>query len=311
MIRITNFYDDPELNRYYEFITSRRPKDQDISVIGDKIVKLINRLPRKHSNGEKISDFEELLTMDFSKLKKFYNSLDIHSAKYKKIIKRKTNVELLNIYKEYYTKYFYNIDSKIKMRNNMSLIKNLGITVCPYCNRNYINSRKTRSGTTFDHFYDKNKYQYFALTLGNLVPCCGTCNLIKSTKSYEFCPFDEKSEEVTFRISPPGTDSKIELYFGSNSQTNNILELEEAYNIHQMDVNSMFQKEEEYCIEYRKRLIDLLSLNNSLDLNISEKFFDTMIYGDIASDSFDNFMNCSLSKLKKDTYNYIVRLRKN
>ena len=41
----------------------------------------------------------------------------------------------------------------------------------------------------------------------------------------------------------------------------------------------------------------------------SEEFFDSMIFGEIANDSFDDYLNHSLSKLKKDTYDYIVELR--
>lgn len=53
--------------------------------------------------------------------------------------------------------------------------------VCPYC---HIRTTETvlpdddHAGyrPQLDHFYNKARYPYLALSLGNLVPCCGTCN---------------------------------------------------------------------------------------------------------------------------------------
>ena len=72
----------------------------------------------------------------------------------------------------------------------------------------------------------------------------------------------------------------------------------------------MFRREEIYCKEYREDLINRLSGNGKVDNEFSEEFFDSMIFGEIANDGFDDYLNHSLSKLKKDTYDYIVELRK-
>ena len=72
----------------------------------------------------------------------------------------------------------------------------------------------------------------------------------------------------------------------------------------------MFSREQEYCKEYRKSLEELLETENS-NIDITDSFFDAMIYGEIASPSFNNYLKISLAKLKKDTYNYIVELRRN
>lgn len=84
--------------------------------------------------------------------------------------------------------------------------------------------------------------------------------------------------------------------------------MEEAYQIHQVDVDDMFRREEEYCKEYRKNLAKLLENGNS-EISVTESYFDAMIYGEIANADFNNYLKNSLSKLKKDTYNYIVQLR--
>lgn len=68
------------------------------------------------------------------------------------------------------------------------LIDDVGADVCPYCNRTYIKhvkGKKTDADEVekdveikaqLDHFYDKDKYPYLAVSRYNLVPCCPTCN---------------------------------------------------------------------------------------------------------------------------------------
>lgn len=63
--------------------------------------------------------------------------------------------------------------------------------VCPYC---HIRTTETvlrgaeNAGyrPQLDHFYDRARYPFLALSLGNLVPCCGTCNGpgMKHTKDF-------------------------------------------------------------------------------------------------------------------------------
>lgn len=68
------------------------------------------------------------------------------------------------------------------------LIDDVGADVCPYCNRSFIKhvkGTKTNADGSeinveikaqLDHFYDKDKYPYLAVSRHNLVPCCPTCN---------------------------------------------------------------------------------------------------------------------------------------
>ena len=68
------------------------------------------------------------------------------------------------------------------------LIDDVNADVCPYCNRTFIKhvSRKKNDKdggeidveikAQLDHFYDKDKYPYLAVSRYNLVPCCPTCN---------------------------------------------------------------------------------------------------------------------------------------
>ncbi|MDU7253057.1 MAG: hypothetical protein E6274_12105, partial [Clostridium sp.] len=60
-----------------------------------------------------------------------------------------------------------------------NLLKELNITTCPYCNRNYIHTYMSKSGicrADIDHFYAKSKYPFLAVSLYNFIPSCHTCN---------------------------------------------------------------------------------------------------------------------------------------
>lgn len=101
-------------------------------------------------------------------------------------------------------KYDYFRKSKYEFQQFLARFfrEELGVTVCPYCNRNWITSvpgkkrTKQRGGITpphivpqqqgidikplitpqVDHYFPKVTYPYLALSLFNLVPSCPTCN---------------------------------------------------------------------------------------------------------------------------------------
>ncbi len=61
----------------------------------------------------------------------------------------------------------------------------LGLTACPYCNRNFIkiikvtnrhNIEESGPKGQLDHFFPRSLYPYLAICKYNLVPCCSTCN---------------------------------------------------------------------------------------------------------------------------------------
>lgn len=62
------------------------------------------------------------------------------------------------------------------------LVEKMGVSVCPYCNRQYIQpvtiDRKKRYLGDLDHILPKSYYQLFSLSLWNLTPSCKPCNQI-------------------------------------------------------------------------------------------------------------------------------------
>lgn len=82
--------------------------------------------------------------------------------------------------------------------------ENLGINVCVYCNRQYTFTLRDLDGKcrpTLDHFFDKGRHPYFALSFYNLIPSCYTCNSslknqTKFTLDHYLHPYLESMFEV-------------------------------------------------------------------------------------------------------------------
>ncbi|MEY8268394.1 hypothetical protein AALA79_18765 [Lachnospiraceae bacterium 64-25] len=100
------------------------------------------------------------------------------------------------------------------------LQRQLGVKVCPYCNRMYTTTLfgEDKIRPDFDHFYPKSKYPYLAVSLFNLIPSCSMCNKRKGDKAEVICqdkegknlsiiyPYDESFDEpqrcISFRVIP-------------------------------------------------------------------------------------------------------------
>ncbi|SCY75052.1 hypothetical protein SAMN02927916_3178 [Flavobacterium anhuiense] len=94
--------------------------------------------------------------------------------------------------------------------------KRLDMNTCPYCNANFtftIRNKRMKSRPQFDHFYNKNRYPYLALSFYNLVPSCALCNsgALKGQKPFSLAtnihPFIESLENVyQFRTKVKSVD---------------------------------------------------------------------------------------------------------
>lgn len=220
----------------------------------DKIKNLINYFQQKHKNGV-------IYNMVIGEKKE----LDI----FIKILPKTTNTDDNDIFKVKIGE-LYKIfrDGRIrKMKNHwgaVCLTYKLGLSVCPYCNRNYLiqyenKNKKQKITAEIDHFYDKSTYPFLALSLYNLIPSCSTCNHLKGTKGdilypYEFS-FDDKGVKfevdkpsMAFKIKPKEEDFEIIL---KNKKTcieiekavDEVFYLEEMYKVHKSDVVDIYYKE--------------------------------------------------------------------
>ena len=125
---------------------------------------------------------------------------DYIAAKYIKEIKRETKEFLIDAY-----------DSYRRSNTLLEILDEIGIQVCPYCNRNFIDrySVSDKQGKEkfyykgdLDHYYSKNEMPALILSFYNLIPCCKVCNHEKHESNLRtFHPYyDFEDQEYCFAI---------------------------------------------------------------------------------------------------------------
>lgn len=162
-----------------------------------------------------------------------------------------------------------------KKYSAIEFVDNLGITVCPYCNRTYIQTAKRDNNKPFrtcqlDHFFSKDKYPYLALSFFNLVPSCYACNHVKgNTEEDLLSPYQNfKTDDLLrFYWTPKDSSFKypkgkidIKTYLpttnGLSLQKNfEVFGLEDLYNKHKDVVQEILMKGEIYSNEYIRSLV--------------------------------------------------------
>lgn len=125
-------------------------------------------------------------------------------------LKAQFNEDVKNFYARVYS--VFNYDALIESKEPWGAYKltiALGVTVCPYCNRNYIHTSYNEHGKTrpeLDHFFPKSKYPFLSISIYNLIPSCHVCNSnLKGAKDFyrepHLHPFIEgKSDDFQFEI---------------------------------------------------------------------------------------------------------------
>lgn len=192
------------------------------------------------------------------------------------------------------------------------LAESLHVNVCPYCNRNYTFTIKSKNGSTrpqFDHFYDKATYPILALSFYNLIPSCPTCNSsIKGRKQFSLKThmhpyvegFDDKAhftlhvKDSSFYYDEKGFD--IELSTNDAKAKKNIKDfaLEAIYKNHKDIVLELIQK----SYMYNESYIEELMKNYEGTLFKNEEDLLRLIFGGYISD--EDLGKRPLSKLTKD-----------
>ena len=145
------------------------------------------------------------------------------------------------------------------------LCDSLGVSVCPYCNRQYIFVTQKKEGgwissAQLDHFLPKDSNPLFSCSFFNLIPSCYCCNHGKSDDFREtIYPYkDEFGEEGVFRVVfPPGLsldeidftkDVGIDIEIDSQNKHEliensiDVFHLKELYNMHQLDLKDFIKR---------------------------------------------------------------------
>lgn len=300
------------------------------------------------SNVEKVNEFVNMYlgvikyllksTKYFDYLKKKNSSLSIKDRKVVYQDARKSIIEDFNLICSYHIpldavrsneKYMiqYNLISKefddlnrsispifnyveiIDMEIRINILRSINVTICPYCNRQYIDfyrrNNKIRSVAQLDHFYPKKKFPLFSLTLANYVPSCAYCNTILKKDLmfpliYPYGLLDNKEKIFKIEMYQSGIktlyqSSDVKIMLNNKSKFFHQLDffhIEEVYGNHKIDVANLLNRKNLYNDSYKK------VLEHNLITKISSEQFKFMLFG--FSGREDDLFTIPLSKLKHD-----------
>lgn len=233
-----------------------------------------------------------------------YSFPDVIQADYGEIVEiaNEYNSRQTKIPKEY--KRFI-IETLYKQRfPRQEFVEELQVTVCPYCNRNFVNSTYKRTMCDLDHFYDKETYPILAVSFHNLVPVCHACNHAKARKAISYSPHNmnfNTDDLLSFDYFVTGMD-----YLSDNKQIgieidctgafqSNVkeLKLREVYQIHSDIVQECIKKAIVFNPEY---LTNLFNTYNGLFESEEELY--RIVFGNYMEES--SYGKRPLSKLTKD-----------
>lgn len=235
---------------------------------------------------------------------KKYSLPDVIKADYSEI------VEIANVYNsrqikmpKKYKKFI--IDTLYKQRfPRKEFVEELQVTVCPYCNRNFVNSTYKRTMCDLDHFYDKETYPILAVSFHNLVPVCHACNHAKASNAISYSPHNTKfntDDLLSFDFYIGGidywVDNKqigIEIDCSRELESNvQELKLREVYQIHSDIVQECIKKAIMFNPDY---MTDLFNTYNGLFESEEELY--RIVFGNYMEES--SYGKRPLSKLTKD-----------
>lgn len=255
--------------------------------------------------------FEQILTLKYNELKEIKEKIKDDSNFITEIEKLKgdessENNFLIAAYKKLRTEY------------GKELVEKIGVTVCPYCNRNFVNNGKDRAMAQFDHFFDKKTFPLFAISLYNLIPCCSSCNHTKQSKSISFSPYDydfRTDDMLTFDYCLENINKyRIKINTNENITDCNgkrrknpiasnieVLQLREQYNLHTDLLKQIIFKTRTMPESYLQEIREMLKTTIDLDLGMTEE----EIY-------YDNYLSeekYHLRPLSKFTHDIVANLK--
>ena len=184
-------------------------------------------------------------------------------------------------------------------------VEELQVTVCPYCNRNFVNSTYKRTMCDLEHFFDKAKYPIFAVSFYNLIPVCHPCNHVKASGKISYSSHNPQyttDELLTFDYFITGADFLRDAHqigieidydqakFGKNVQ---VLKLNEVYQIHTDLVQECIKKTIIFNKEYLQELYRIYP-----ELFESEEEVYRIVFGNYEKE--EDYGKRPLSKLTKD-----------
>lgn len=156
-------------------------------------------------------------------------------------------------------KYVFKYENYSKRMVVGEILRKMNMSVCPYCNRQYIFTlAKGKVRPQLDHYFPKSSYPYLALSLYNMVPSCSICNMAKSAldtiKTPILYPFnDEMGSEMFFEIRRKknsnyvriiqGLSNEFSIGINTDNATKKILALNQMDKLH---LNELYNEHKDY-----------------------------------------------------------------
>ena len=209
-------------------------------------------------------------------------------------------------------KTFFNYETKFQTPISKFFEKQVDVHVCYFCNIEYINkfvtdNERVKNGFTLDHYLDKGKYPYLALSLYNLVPSCYVCNskvkgrqeintLSPTSTSFNF------NEKVKFKTFMDNDNLQIERekdfklllkedFTDTYDKYIGVLELDGRYEYHKYKVIEMINKRKQYP---DSRIKELAKLTEKTEEEVKQDLFGEYLFED------KDLHKRPLSKLTRD-----------
>jgi len=250
-------------------------------------------------------ELENLLCGDYEKLVEIKNEIKTKYSSQNNIVKQLFN------YDKAKSKTITPKLSKLQPKISSFFQYKVGVDSCYFCNIEFINKFKNakgeiKNGFTLDHYMDKGKYPFLALSLYNLIPSCYTCNSkVKgideinsiSPSSSKF-DFDKKVKFTTFINSynlqienEQDFNLILKEYFSKDYQEyiDGFL-LNERYEYHKYKVIEMIDKRKKYP---DSRIKELAYITQKTEEEVKQDLFGEYLSNDLHKRP--------LSKLIQDT----------
>ena len=302
MIQLSNIRDKKAENAFFAALCSRLDNNSK-NHLGD-LYSIISRLPNISGDYENGSPaINQTWLKDF--ILSNFNTLREWTKNYDCVLKSS------NIFKDIYTDYFSKGQNVYlnteKTYNAYDFLKNLNISVCPYCEDEYIDVIINNDGANIirtaelDHFFPKSEYPLLAMSYYNLIPSGKNCNHIKKSKNIGMCPYEEEIETKTYlypdipvginfeSISPDQCTVKFHAK-GEMKKNISVLHLEERYEHTKNIVLDILKNKQQFCPEL------LHALPQEMQDKILRSLFDT-------PDESEKYHELHV-KLRKDVAHY-------
>ena len=204
-------------------------------------------------------------------------------------------------------KYFFNY-KKFQSEITRFFTENFEFRTCFYCNKDFITNFDTnKKVSTFqlDHFYDKGKYPYLALSFYNLIPSCPTCNSSKVKGSKDCFKYHE--EVGTFAVESCKSPNSDDFDFDDKVKFKLHLS-DKCKNVHIKDKESIeIPLKENYSDEYSK-YIKVFELDKRYKVHkdiVFKMIQNAELYPESRLRELQDLTGIPFQQIKKDIFNLI------